>query len=297
MSGEITKTLENIEKMLARLLEKRDGQIDISGLEDEKYHFGIYDSHAKNFKMRAMRVIPLELIKGCTRQKNLIHTNMAQYFQNLPANHVLLWGARGTGKSSLVKACFVSLLAKAEPPPLLLEVHCDDLADLSLLLHALESCARPIILFCDDISFALNDHSYRALKSILEGGLQDIDNQILFIATSNRRHLLEHHHDKGRDDSAFGQNSPHYRDNLEEQISLSDRFGLWIGFHSMDQEVYLEIIAAYFQHFGLTDGQHAQKHWQPHALEWAITRANRSGRTAWQFFKDYAGKGKIKISW
>ncbi len=287
MSLNINKNFGNIEKLLRDLCNLKSNFLDVSLLDNSKNRAAVYDSVSTRLVSCEIYALPLPLIKGVDRQKQQIYQNMQRYFQGLPANHALLWGARGTGKSSLVKACFMDLVKNHHNIPFLIEIYAEDICKLPFIIKSLKDKSVPIVIFCDDISFRQEDDTYKALKSMLEGGIEFREGQFLFYATSNRRHLLQREQNASLDE--FG---PHTQDSREEQISLSDRFGLWIGFHPMHQEVYLEIIAGYFAHF---QQPISQKLWHDAALEWALTRGNRSGRTAWQFFKDFAGANGMKI--
>ncbi len=277
-----------IETLLQALLLKQQAIIDIDAINKPDNVALVYDAGLAKLQPVRLQALPFQLIQGVDRQKQTIFDNMQRFFAGLPANHALLWGARGTGKSSLVKASFQKLLtdsvAAQTPPPLLIEIYAEDVQHLPALTRALRDAKRPIMLFCDDLSFALHDSAYKALKSLLDGGIETLEGKVLFYATSNRRHLLP------RDEESDYQTDA--KDSRDERISLSDRFGLWVGFHPIDQQCYFKIIDGYFKHFAI---KHNKKQWQSHAVEWSRTRGNLSGRTAWQFFKDYAGKANIKL--
>ncbi len=262
-------------------------QIDVSALASLKNHAAIYE----NGTLRPIRLhsIPYELIEGADYQKQQIYDNMLRYFNGLPANHALLWGARGTGKSSVVKGSFQKLLQQETAlSPFLLEIHAQDIAVMPAIIRQISQFNRPLLIFCDDLSFELNDSAYKALKSLLDGSIENLESQILFYATSNRRHLLAYEHDSTQSNVVQAQ------DSREEKISLSDRFGLWIGFHPLSQDTYLQIIENYFAHFNIKEKRLS---WQASAIEWSRTRGSLSGRTAWQFFKDYAAKANHVIAW
>ena len=281
-----------IEKLLQALLLKQQATINSDAIKNPEHVALIYDAGLASLQPVRLQSVPFQLIQGVDRQKQTIFENMQRFFAGLPANHALLWGARGTGKSSLVKASFQKLLADSvasqmpqqNQMPLLIEVYAEDVQHLPALTRALRDAKRPIILFCDDLSFSLHDSAYKALKSLLDGGIETLEGKVLFYATSNRRHLLP------RDEESEYQTDA--KDSRDERISLSDRFGLWVGFHPIDQQCYFAIIDGYFKYFEI---KQKQKQWQSHAIEWSRTRGNLSGRTAWQFFKDYAGKANIKL--
>ena len=232
--------------------------------------------------VEAVNRLPLALLKGIDDQRDALLANTRQFAAGRPANNALLWGARGTGKSSLVKAVHGEL-ATAQPNHLaLVEIHREDLASLPVLLKRLRGQPRPIVLFCDDLSFDVLDTSYKSLKAVLEGGLEGRPDNVVFYATSNRRHLMPRDMIENERSTAINPS-----ESVEEKVSLSDRFGLWLGFHNLNQDIYLEIVDAYAAHFGLALDKaalHAQ------AKEWSVTRGARSGRVAWQFMQDLAGR-------
>ncbi len=228
--------------------------------------------------------IPIDLLRGIDDQKERLLTNTRIFALGHRANNVLLWGARGTGKSSLIKAVFGAVNAKrAKKKRLaLIEIQREDIATLPNLLQCLGATTRRCILFCDDLSFSAADRHYKSLKSVLDGGIKGRPNHILFYATSNLRHLTPHEDDR--------LNSPLAPvDQTDEQISLSDRFGLWIGFHTLDQEAYLEIVTGYAEAYGLTIQPEKIR---SECLEWARTRGAVSGRVAWQYIQFLAGRLK-----
>jgi hypothetical protein len=208
--------------------------------------------------------------------------NTRRFAQGLPANNALLWGARGTGKSALVKAVHAAIAAQSTTPLKLIEIHREDISTLGQLLALLAAAPVRTILFCDDLSFDANDAAYRPLKTVLEGGIAGRPDNVVFYATSNRRHLMPREMIENERSTAI-----HPDEAIEEKISLSDRFGLWLGFHNVDQGDYLAIVSGYAQHFALTI---AQTDLERRALEWAMTRGSRSGRVAWQFIEDLAGE-------
>ncbi len=229
--------------------------------------------------------VPLDLLLGIERQAEILRTNTSRFARGLPANNALLWGARGMGKSSLVKAVHAAVNAErrsaGDEPLCLIEIHREDLATLPLLLRQLAGQARRCLLFCDDLTFEQEDSGYKSLKAVLEGGLEGRPDQVLFYATSNRRHLMPRDMVENEQQSGI-----HPGEAVEEKVSLSDRFGLWLGFHACDQSTYLAMVAAYARRYGLDidDATRDQR-----ALDWAQTRGSRSGRVAWQFIQDLAG--------
>jgi predicted AAA+ superfamily ATPase len=224
--------------------------------------------------------VDLSLLEGVALQRELIVANTARFAKGLPANNALLWGARGMGKSSLVKAAHGALAGEGRLK--LVEIHREDIAALPDLLAALADAPYRFIVFCDDLSFDGPETSYKALKSALEGGVEGRPANVVFYATSNRRHLMPR--DMMENESA---NAIHGKEAVEEKVSLSDRFGLWIGFHNCSQDDYLAMVFGYVRHYRL-DAPEAEIRAQ--ALEWAMTRGARSGRVAWQFVTDLAGR-------
>lgn len=230
--------------------------------------------------------VPLGLLAGLDAQADTLLANTRRFAQGLPANNALLWGARGTGKSSLVKAAHAEVAR--ETPLLLVEIHREDLASLPRLLGVLR--ARPdrrFLLFCDDLSFESEDADYKALKALLEGGIEGRPANVVFYATSNRRHLLSRQMIENERSTAITPSEA-----VEEKVSLSDRFGLWLGFHNMDQDTFFRAVEGYAKAFALPIGRedlHAR------AVEWSMTRGARSGRVAWQFIQDLAGELGVRI--
>jgi len=222
--------------------------------------------------------VPLALLKGVDRMRDTLFANTQRFASGLPANNALLWGARGMGKSSLVKAVHGEVGGLK-----LVEIHRDDIASLPRLLgHLRAAPSDRFILFCDDLSFEAVDTSYKSLKAVLEGGIEGRPANVLFYATSNRRHLMPREMVENERSTAINPSEA-----VEEKVSLSDRFGLWIGFHNCSQDDYLDMVRGYAGHYGL--------HVPPatldqDALEWARGRGSRSGRVAWQFIQDLAGR-------
>ena len=226
--------------------------------------------------------VDIALLKGIDRQRDLLLANTRRFADGLPANNALLWGARGTGKSSLVKAVHAAINAERPHALALVEIHRDDIPSLPHLLRLLKDSARRSVLFCDDLSFETQDDAYKSLKAVLEGGIEGRPANVVFYATSNRRHLMSRDMIDNERASAINPGEA-----VEEKVSLSDRFGLWLGFHHVDQDTYLDIVAGYAQCFGLAIGPDQLRR---EANEWAVTRGARSGRVAWQFIQDLAGR-------
>ena len=226
--------------------------------------------------------IELELLIGIDRARDTLVENTRRFASGLPANNALLWGARGMGKSSLVKAVHAKIRGECTGGLVLVEVHREDVASLPLLLSILRTAGCRFILFCDDLSFDGSDTTYKSLKALLEGGIEGRPENVLFYATSNRRHLMPRDMIENESSTAINRVEA-----VDEKVSLSDRFGLWLGFHGCDQDTYFAIIEAYAKRFGLDIDPHITL---AEANEWSITRGARSGRVAWQFIQDLAGR-------
>ncbi len=226
--------------------------------------------------------VELDLLQGIDRVRDILIDNTRRFAAGLPANNVLLWGARGMGKSSLVKAAHAAINDKRKDPLVLVEIHREDITSLPHLLALLRQSKRRIVLFCDDLSFDQQDTSYKSLKAVLEGGIEGRPGNVVFYATSNRRHLLPRDMSENERSTAI-----HPTEAAEERVSLSDRFGLWLGFHACDQDTYQAMIQAYAARYGLA---HPPEQMRREAAEWAITRGARSGRVAWQYIQDLAGR-------
>ena len=232
--------------------------------------------------------IALKLIRGVDHVRDILHENTLRFADGFPANNVLLWGARGMGKSSLVKSVH-ALAAKETGSGLkLIEVHREDIATLPLLLDVLKDAPFPAIIFCDDLSFDHDDTSYKSLKAALDGGVEGRPDNVLLYATSNRRHLLPRNMIENEQSTAINPSEA-----VEEKVSLSDRFGLWLGFYKCSQSEYLEMIDGYAKHFGL---EIPQEQLHAEALEWSTTRGSRSGRVAWQYVQDLAGRLGVALN-
>jgi uncharacterized protein len=226
--------------------------------------------------------IDLALLKAIESQRDTLIGNTRRFADGLPANNALLWGARGMGKSSLVKAVHREINRGRKAALVLIEVHREDIASLPQLLRLLRNGKRRYLLFCDDLSFDKDDTSYKSLKAVLEGGIEGRPDNVLFYATSNRRHLMPR--DMMDNERATAINPG---EAVEEKVSLSDRFGLWLGFHNCSQDEYLAMIEAYAANYGL---KIAPDELRARALTWAMGRGARSGRVAWQFIQDLAGE-------
>ena len=231
--------------------------------------------------------IELRLLKSIDRVRDILLDNTRRFAAGLPANNALLWGARGMGKSSLVKSVHATINAENAGTLALVEIHREDIRSLPLLLKRLHENERRCLLFCDDLSFDGQDTSYKSLKAVLEGGIEGRPDTVLFYATSNRRHLMPREMMENERSTAINP-----AEAVEEKVSLSDRFGLWLGFHGCTQDQYLEMVEGYVAHYGL---ELDRQELRAGALEWSMTRGARSGRVAWQFIQDLAGRLGVRL--
>jgi uncharacterized protein len=234
--------------------------------------------------------VDLGLLKGIDRMRDILIENTERFADGLPANNALLWGARGMGKSSLVKAAHADINAARKPADKLklIEIHREDIESLPGLMDLLRASPFHFIVFCDDLSFDGNDASYKSLKAVLEGGIEGRPDNVILYATSNRRHLLAREMIENERSTAINPGEA-----VEEKVSLSDRFGLWLGFHRCSQDEYLAMVRGYCTHFGI---EMADDELEREALEWSTTRGSRSGRVAWQFTQELAGRLGIRIA-
>jgi uncharacterized protein len=226
--------------------------------------------------------IEIGLLRGIDRVRDILLDNTERFAAGLPANNVLLWGARGTGKSSLIKAAHAAVNEKRPRALALVEIHREDIPSLPRLLSLLRLSSRRCVLFCDDLSFDQYDSSYKSLKAVLEGGVEGRPANVVLYATSNRRHLMPRDMIENERSTAINP-----AEAVEERVSMSDRFGLWLGFHSLDQDTYQAIVRGYAERYGLNL---PAEQLRAEASEWSITRGSRSGRVAWQFIQDLAGR-------
>ena len=234
--------------------------------------------------------VDIGLLKGIDRMRDILIENTERFADGLPANNALLWGARGMGKSSLVKATHASINADRKPADRLklIEIHREDIESLPALMDLLRESDFHFIVFCDDLSFDGNDASYKSLKAVLEGGIEGRPENVILYATSNRRHLLSRDMIENERSTAINPGEA-----VEEKVSLSDRFGLWLGFHRCSQDEYLAMVKGYCNHFGI---EIAEEELEREALEWSTTRGSRSGRVAWQFTQELAGRLGVKLA-
>jgi len=241
----------------------------------------------------SLRVIPkvnhvgMSMLHGIDRVKDILLDNTMRFAKGLPANNALLWGARGMGKSSLVKAAHALVNEKLDDTLVLVEIHREDIPSLPLLMQVLQRTERRCVLFCDDLSFDSDDSTYKSLKTVLDGGLEGRPSNVIFYATSNRRHMMRRDMIENERATAIMPSEA-----IEEKVSLSDRFGLWLGFHSCSQDEYLEMIRRYIKHYKIPI---SDEEMVAEAIEWTRTRGSRSGRVAWQYVQDIAGRTETAI--
>ncbi len=231
--------------------------------------------------------VALDLLIGIERVRDILLDNTRRFAKGLPANNALLWGARGAGKSSLIKAAHAEIARELPNSLALVEIHREDISSLPRLLKRLRGERRRFLLFCDDLSFESEDSTYKSLKAVLEGGVEGRPENVIFYATSNRRHMMPRQMIENERSTAINP-----AESVEEKVSLSDRFGLWLGFHNCSQDEFLTMIEGYAARYELkvaTADLHAQ------AIEWSVTRGARSGRVAWQFIQDLAGRLGVRI--
>ena len=277
--------LIRIAEALERISPNIDEKIDLS-----KSDGFIYDDSLKNLKpVKKISRVPIQLLKGLENQKDILLKNTQNFANNLPANNALLWGAKGTGKSSLVKSVHAEINIQNNEKIKLIEIHREDINNLPYLLSKLADYnENKFILLCDDLSFDAGENTYKSLKSVLDGGIEGKPDNIIFYATSNRRHLMPRDMIENERSTSINPSEA-----VEEKVSLSDRFGLWIGFHNISQDIYLDIIYGYVKEFELNIDNPTLR---SKALEWSITRGARSGRVAWQFILQLAGELNKKIN-
>ena len=288
MNGEkeIVSFLERIAIALENIANKnRVKKISIS---DESCY--LWSTERMNLlPIKNINNIGINLLHAIDNVKEVLIQNTSNFAKGLPANNVLLWGARGMGKSSIIKAIHSDLYdVNAGKRLILIEVYREDINTLPLLLTKLNDFKHRFIIFCDDLSFDLHETNYKSLKALLEGGLIARPNNVIFYATSNRRHLLERLMTENEESTAINPS-----ESSEEKVSLSDRFGLWLGFHNCTQKEYIHMVNSYAKEYKL---KISEKELYKLAIEWSVTRGSRSGRVAWQFIVDLAGKLGQKIN-
>ncbi len=288
--GELTadasaETLARIAEALERLAPPAPRKPDFSAADA----FVWYPEGRRLAAVPRVNRVDMSLLKGIDRVRDLLVENTERFARGLPANNALLWGARGMGKSSLVKAAHAATGAAHPTAGLkLIEIHREDIESLPDLMGLLRSTPQRFIVFCDDLSFDAEDTSYKSLKTMLEGGIEGRPENVIFYATSNRRHLMAR--DMVENERATAINPG---EAVEEKVSLSDRFGLWLGFHRCSQDEYLAMVEAYVAHYRIpVEAAELRRE----TLEWATTRGARSGRVAWQYVQDLAGRLGVPLT-
>ncbi len=280
----------NIEPLIRRVAEALER---IAPPERETMSLNTADGyvwHAKSEHLEPVGQInrvALGLLKGIDHVRDQLLENTERFAAGLPANNALLWGARGMGKSSLIKAIHATINAREPGSLMLIEIHREDIPSLPQLLAKLRATSRRTVLFCDDLSFESDDTTYKSLKAVLEGGIEGRPPNTIFYATSNRRHLMAQDMIENESSTAI-----HPSEAVEESVSLSDRFGLWLGFHTCDQKTYFDMIEGYIAWHGIEISAGELK---AQAIEWSMARGARSGRVAWQFVQDLAGRTRTAL--
>jgi predicted AAA+ superfamily ATPase len=277
---DLSATLRRIAEALERLSPRPPATPDLGAADAFVWH---PDGRRLAPVPRVNRV-EMSLLRGIDRVRDVLMDNTERFARGLPANNALLWGARGMGKSSLVKASHASINAqRGKAAPLkLIEIHREDIESLPELMTLLRGARERVIVFCDDLSFDADDTTYKSLKAVLEGGIEGRPDNVIFYATSNRRHLMPRDMMENERSTAINPGEA-----VEEKVSLSDRFGLWLGFHRCSQDEFLAMVQGYVAHYGIRTEPETLR---AEALEWATTRGARSGRVAWQYVQDLAGR-------
>jgi uncharacterized protein len=274
--------LDRIATALERLAPQRATLPDVGAADAFVWH-----PDGRLVPVTRVNRVEMSLLKGIDRVRDMLVENTERFAKGLPANNALLWGARGMGKSSLVKAAHAGVNATfardtSDGPLKLIEIHREDIDSLPALMALTRGSSHRFIVFCDDLSFDAEDTTYKSLKAVLEGGIEGRPDNMIFYATSNRRHLMSRDMMENERSTAINPG-----ETVEEKVSLSDRFGLWLGFHRCSQDEYLAMVDGYVAHYKIPargDSLHRD------ALEWSTTRGSRSGRVAWQFVQDLAGR-------
>jgi len=275
--------LARIAEALERLAPQRTSMPDFTGADA----FIWQPDGRRLAPVKRVNRVEMSLLKGIDRVRDVLVENTERFAIGLPANNALLWGARGMGKSSLVKASHAGVNAmiarQGNGTPLkLIEIHREDIESLPDLMSLIRGSHYRFIVFCDDLSFDAEDTTYKSLKALLEGGIEGRPDNVIFYATSNRRHLMSRDMMENERSTAINPGEA-----VEEKVSLSDRFGLWLGFHRCSQDEYLAMVESYVAHYKISARGETLQH---DALEWSTTRGSRSGRVAWQFVQDLAGR-------
>lgn len=275
---DLIAVLSDIRDLMKKQVDPGAATIDLSAADAFVWHA----EGSRLADVQRVNRVEMELLKGIDRVRDILIDNTERFAKGYAANNALLWGARGMGKSSLVKAVHAKLIEIVPQAKLkLIEIHREDIDSLPILLNLIRDKKERIILFCDDLSFDHDDTSYKSLKAALDGGIEGRPENVIFYATSNRRHLLPRDMMENERSTAINPSEA-----VEEKVSLSDRFGLWLGFHKCSQDEYLAMIDGYAAHFEIDIDENLRRD----ALEWSTTRGSRSGRVAWQFIQDLAGR-------
>jgi predicted AAA+ superfamily ATPase len=275
--------LQRIAGALERLAPKANASQDFNAADAFVWH----PAGRTLAPVKRVNRVEMSLLKGIDRVRDLLVDNTERFARGLPANNALLWGARGMGKSSLVKAAHASVNA-AVGNLKLVEIHREDIESLPDLMALMRASSHRFIVFCDDLSFDAEDTTYKSLKAVLEGGIEGRPENVIFYATSNRRHLMPREMMDNERSTAINPGEA-----VEEKVSLSDRFGLWLGFHRCSQDEFLSMVEGYIKHYGVKFDPETMR---AEALEWATTRGSRSGRVAWQYVQDLAGRLGVPLT-
>jgi predicted AAA+ superfamily ATPase len=286
-ADDLTDTLRRIAEALERMGPKVQAAPDLAAADAFVWH----PDGRRLLPVPRVNRVDMSLLRGIDRVRDQLMDNTERFAKGLPANNALLWGARGMGKSSLVKASHAAInavRAKSGPGALkLIEIHREDIESLPDLMTLLRGVSVRVIVFCDDLSFDADDTTYKSLKAVLEGGIEGRPDNVIFYATSNRRHLMPREMMENERSTAINPGEA-----VEERVSLSDRFGLWLGFHRCSQDEFLEMVQGYVKYYRVPAEPETLR---AEALEWATTRGSRSGRVAWQYVQDLAGRLGVPI--
>jgi predicted AAA+ superfamily ATPase len=285
---DLADTLRRIAEALERLSPRVPSAPDLAAADAFIWH----PDGRRLVPVPKVNRVDMGLLRGIDRVRDVLMDNTERFARGLPANNALLWGARGMGKSSLVKASHAAINAASGAKPgagllKLIEIHREDIEGLPDLMTLLRGMRERVIIFCDDLSFDADDTTYKSLKAVLEGGIEGRPDNVIFYATSNRRHLMPREMMENERSTAINPGEA-----VEEKVSLSDRFGLWLGFHRCSQDEFLAMVQGYVDHFGIKTDPDTLR---AEALEWATTRGSRSGRVAWQYVQDLAGRLGIPL--
>jgi predicted AAA+ superfamily ATPase len=287
-ADDLTDTLRRIAEALERLSPRVPAAADLAAADAFIWH----PDGRRLLPVPKVNRVDMGLLRGIDRVRDMLMDNTERFTKGLPANNALLWGARGMGKSSLVKASHAAINAPSGAKPgagvlKLIEIHREDIESLPDLMTLLRGLPQRVIIFCDDLSFDQDDTTYKSLKAVLEGGIEGRPENVIFYATSNRRHLMPREMMENERSTAINPGEA-----VEEKVSLSDRFGLWLGFHRCSQDEFLDMVQGYVKHYGIPAQPETLR---AEALEWATTRGSRSGRVAWQYVQDLAGRLGVPI--